>query len=364
MSIAAAIDAALAETPLPGAVAMAATEDGVIHASAHGAARLNSFHRLFSMTKLVGVVAALRAEEMGALSIDEPVARLLPEFEKLPVLEAGALRPQRTRATLAMLASHTAGPAYADWHAGVRDYCRAQGFSGVDDGSLAGLTSLPLAFDPGAGWAYGTSIDWLGLAVERATGEPLEVFVPREIFAPLGLRNLVFAPDAAQAARLVPAHRLRAGALEPLAMEPRPKSDVYPMGSALWGEAADYLRLLQALLIGGMGILRPESVARLYEPRVTPLAPIQAALPSTEDVDPFPGRRISFAWGGLRADEDMPGRRRAGAVAWAGMQNTHFWLDPAEGVAGVILMQHLPFCSAPAMAVYEAFERAVYAALR
>ena len=59
----------------------------------------------------------------------------------------------------------------------------------------------------------------------------------------------------------------------------------------------------------------------------------------------------------------VPGGRSPGSLAWAGLGNTYFWIDPAKGVAGVILMQLIPFADAKALAVFENFEKAVYAAL-
>lgn len=365
--VAAAVETALAATPLPGVVVMAADAEWVLHVSAHGAYRPDTMFRIFSMTKLVGVLTALKAVEEGAFAWEDAVGGLLPEFDDLPVLdgfEGGAprLRPQRRRATFADLAAHTSGAAYAEWRQPLADYARHVGEIRFDDHSLEGLKGLPLAFDPGAGWGYGTGIDWLCLAVQRATGERLERYVPDRLFAPLGLTNLCFEADAAQRARLAPGMRLRDGALKPLERSFPPAPEFYGMGSALFGDAADYIRLLRMILRGGEGVLSAESVASLFVPRTGPLAPMKSASPgATADVDLFPGQPLRFARGGLLTEVDAPGRRRAGSIGWAGMWNTHFWLDPAAGLAGVVMMQHLPFCEPHALAVYDAFERAVYA---
>jgi CubicO group peptidase (beta-lactamase class C family) len=56
----------------------------------------------------------------------------------------------------------------------------------------------------------------------------------------------------------------------------------------------------------------------------------------------------------------VAGKRSPGSLSWGGINNTYFWWDPARGVAGVILMQFLPFADPQALAVYDAFERGVY----
>lgn len=368
-AISRAVDAALARAGLPGAVVMAATGDEVIHASGHGDASTDAMYRIYSMTKLVGVLAALKAAEEGLLSLADPVSRLLPEFADLPVLDGfdgdvPRLRPQRTAATLHHLATHQAGCVYSEWNAPMRAYFRAKGIRGLDDSSLAGLCALPLAFDPGSAWGYGTGIDWLGLAVQRAADEPLDAYVGSRIFAPLGLDNLCFEIDDVRRKRLRPSGHLSPSGMAPLDMNPRENPEHYPMGAALYGDAADYLRLLQMILRGGEAVLTADSVASLFTAQTGPLTPmLSQSKAATADVDMFPGLPVSFALGGLRVNADAPGRRRAGSVGWAGMLNTHFWVDPTTGVAGVIMMQHLPFAEPNAMSVYAAFERALYAEL-
>ena len=81
------------------------------------------------------------------------------------------------------------------------------------------------------------------------------------------------------------------------------------------------------------------------------------------DIDLFPGVDKTFTLAFMRNEEDIEGMRRAGSLSWAGVMNTHYWIDPVSGVAAVIMMQHLPFVDAGALAAYEAFERAVYSAI-
>ncbi len=167
------------------------------------------------MTKAVGAVAAAILVERGRLAPDAPVGAALPAFDALPVLDGWdgdtpRLRPQRTRATLRQLLSHQSGAAYDTWNAEMQRYRRLTGLPSPSTGRRAALT-MPLAFDPGHGWAYGTGLDWTGLLIEAVDGRRIDAFCREEIFAPLGMDDTGFALTAA----LPPALPPSASATEP-----------------------------------------------------------------------------------------------------------------------------------------------------
>jgi len=111
-------------------------------------------------------------------------------------------------------------------------------------------------------------------------------------------------------------------------------------------------------------VLRPETVALMTQNAIGELNVrlLKTAVPaSSNDAEFFPGMVKKWGLGFMISTEALPGRRSAGSLAWAGLGNTYFWIDPAAGVAGVILMQLLPFADRKALALLEAFERAVYA---
>jgi methyl acetate hydrolase len=74
------------------------------------------------------------------------------------------------------------------------------------------------------------------------------------------------------------------------------------------------------------------------------------------------GPGYKWGYGLLLNSGDIPGARRAGSGAWAGLCNTHFWVDPASGVCASIYSNFLPFITPPALQLYGDFERALYAA--
>jgi CubicO group peptidase (beta-lactamase class C family) len=107
----------------------------------------------------------------------------------------------------------------------------------------------------------------------------------------------------------------------------------------------------------GVATMLANHIGDLRMDKKTTVAP-----PVSADVDLFPGTPKTHSLGFLRVEQDVPGMRSAGSQCWAGVLNTHFWFDPAKDVAGVIMTQTLPFVEAPFLAVYEKFERVVYAA--
>ncbi len=92
--------------------------------------------------------------------------------------------------------------------------------------------------------------------------------------------------------------------------------------------------------------------------------PLKTAVPHlSHDAEFFPGMVKKWSLGFMISTEPVPGGRSAGSLAWAGLGNTYFWIDPGRGIAGVILMQLLPFADPKALALFDACERATYAAL-
>ena len=139
-------------------------------------------------------------------------------------------------------------------------------------------------------------------------------------------------------------------------------------GCGLWSTAHDYARFLRMLLNGGeldgVRVLAAETVAEMGINQVGDLAAgaIRTAMPElSNDFVPTADRRGRFGLGFLINLDAEPGRRASGSLAWAGLFNTYFWLDPSSGVAGVFLSQILPFADPQALATFEAYERAVYA---
>lgn len=371
------LDAAAAGGGVPFAVGLAAGAAGTRFEGAAGAAAPglaaapDTVLRLFSLTKAVGAVAAMILVGRGRLDLDAPVASVLPAFGGLQVLEGWdgdvpRLRTPRRAATLRQLAAHTSGLEYEFWNADMQRWRQVTRSPSAASGRLRGL-DYPLMSDPGERWGYGIGPDWLGQAVAAADGRRIDRFCAEEIFGPLAMGDTVFELTPALEARLAEvAERGPDGGLLPAAAAPPSRPEFYGMGHALYGTGADYMRFLRMLLGGGAldgaRILSEAAVAELLADQTPGLgiARMVAVAPGSVDFELFPGIRKSHSLAYMRVEADVPGMRAAGAQGWAGILNTHCWIDPARDVAGLFLTQVRPFGDARVMAAYADFERAVY----
>jgi methyl acetate hydrolase len=369
---------------VPGVVAMAATREGPIYQGAFGrraspdgsAMTVDSVFWIASMTKAITSTAAMRLVEQGKLSLDWPIAEVLPELASPQVLEgfdaAGEpqLRPARRPITLRHLITHTAGFVYAIWNPEVGRYMEKTGVPGIISCRNAALM-LPLVFDPGDSWDYGINIDWVGKAVERASGRTLGDFFAEHIFGPVGMKDTGFALTADRRARLVGMHaRAKDGTLGPIPFELPQEPEFQMGGGGLCGTAADYLAFEQLFLnqgrAGGRQVLRPETVQLMSQNAIGGLDVrlLKTAVPAySNDAEFFPGMAKKWSLGFMISTEAVPGGRGPGSLAWAGLGNTYFWVDPARGLAGIILMQLIPFADPKALALLAGFEQALYTTL-
>jgi methyl acetate hydrolase len=181
---------------------MAATRDGRVYQGAFGrrvlpegpAMAADTVFWIASMTKAVTSAAAMQLVEGGELSLDGPIADVLPELASPQVLEGfdatgePKLRPARRPITLRHLITHTAGFGYAIWNSDIGRYIERTGTPDIIS-CQNGALSLPLIFDPGDRWDYGINIDWVGKAVERASGQQLGEYFAERLFSPIGMKE-------------------------------------------------------------------------------------------------------------------------------------------------------------------------------
>jgi CubicO group peptidase (beta-lactamase class C family) len=359
---------------------MVASSDKILYSGAFGkrdaasgvAVQPDSIFQIASMTKAITSAAAMQLVERGKLKLDEPVARHLPELGKLDVLEgfdaAGkpVLRPARKPVTLRHLLTHTSGFAYPNWCEEMFKYTQAT--QPLPPGVVAPL--VPLAFEPGTRWQYGYSTDWTGRLVETVSGLNLEQYFQRNILQPLGMKDTSFIFPAEKFDRLVSQSRRQNGG--PLQEVPRaipPKPAAFNGGGGLTSTAPDYVKFMQMILRYGRSGVRDEILtAKSVEAMsVNQIGGLRAGILKTfqpnisSDVDVHPGEVDKWGLGFLINQVAYPGGRSAGSLAWAGIYNTFYWIDPSRGICGVIMMQFLPFVDREAVGLLGDFERSVYA---
>ena len=369
---------------VPGVVAMAATREGQVYQGVFGKRALpdgaamtaDSVFWIASMTKAITSTAAMQLVEQGRLALDRPIADVLPELASPRVLEgfdaAGEprLRPARRPITLRHLITHTAGFTYAIWNSNIGRYIEKTGTPDIISCQNAAL-SLPLIFDPGDRWDYGINIDWIGKAVERVSGQRLGEYFAERLFGPFGMKDTAFKLTPGHRARLVGMHaRGEDGALAPISFAMPEEPEFEMGGGGLYSTASDYLAFQQIFLNEGRAVsrqvLRPETVRMMAENATGDLnvGLLKTVAPSySNDAEFFPGMVKKWGLGFMISTAQVPGGRSPGSLAWAGLGNTYFWIDPAKGIAGVILMQLIPFADPKALGLLEGLEKGIYTAL-
>lgn len=302
-----------------------------------------------SMTKPVTSVAAMMLVDEGKLDLAAPVHRYLPELKGMlvgvetPDPASGgtrlALEPQKRPMTVEDLLRHTSGLVYFDHgDTAVHKLYRESGLYDkglARDGTLqefvSRLARLPLAHQPGKVFEYGHSADVLGRVIEIASGQPLDQFLDNRLFKPLGMVDTGFWVPPEKLARLIDPP---AGARVFPDRDVTKPTTLFSGGGGLVSTAADYLRFCQMVLNGGeldgVRVLSPATVRRMTTNALPP--DIRFANGSTFGLG-F-GIRSDAAW------STVPGS--VGSFFWSGVWGTYFWVDPAEQLVAVQLIQVAP----------------------
>jgi methyl acetate hydrolase len=377
----AAIDAvlrgAVERHDVPGVVALVTDRRRVLYQGAFGVADISTgraltAHALFriaSMTKPITSMAAMQLMEQGLFSLDDPVEKYLPEFANLKVFASFdattgdyRLRPASRPPTVRHILTHTSGLGYPFTSAILRDF-KPQSGESYPFGD-------PLLFDPGERWHYGTSTDVVGKLVEKVSGQKLEDYFREHIFAPLQMPDTFYNVPQEKASRLVAAHERNGARMDGriVLQTPQPGLTIPEPtgGGGLASTANDYGRFMRMLLNGGeldgARGLEAETVTLMSQNHIGILSvpALKSALPRSADFSFIADGRDKWGLGFLITTDQVPGKRSRGSLSWGGIRNTYFWIDPNRGIAGVILMQYLPFADIKALAVYDAFERGAY----
>jgi methyl acetate hydrolase len=376
-AIDAALSAAVERKDVPGVVALITDRRRVLYQGAFGLADVSTgraltadaVFRIASMTKPITSLAAMQLIEQGRFGLDDPVEKHLPEFANLKVFESfdpatGAyrLRAASRPPTVRHVLTHTSGLGYPFTSATLRDF-KPQGGEKYPFGG-------PLLFDPGERWLYGTSTDVVGKLVEKASGQKLEDYFRQHIFAPLQMSDTSYNVPQDKAARLVAAQQRAGERMDgAIALQtPQPGLTIpEPIGGGgLASTANDYGRFVRMLLNGGeldgVRLLKAETVALMGQNHIGTVSvpALKTALPRSADFSFIADGRDKWGLGFLITTDQVSDKRSPGSLSWGGINNTYFWIDPSRGIAGVILLQYLPFADAKALAAYDAFERGAY----
>ncbi|AWK88416.1 serine hydrolase domain-containing protein [Azospirillum thermophilum] len=343
------VDRAVAEQRIVGTVVLVAEDGRIVYRRAAGLAdresrrpmREDAVFRLASVSKPFVTVAALALAERGALRLDDPVTRFLPDFR--PALPDG----RRPEITVRHLLTHSAGLTYSffeppggPYHqAGVSDGIDLPGF-GLEE-NLRRIASAPLLYEPGRGWSYSVATDVLGAVVERAGGAPLPDMVERLVTGPLGLRDAGFTarePDrlavpyadgSPRPVRMTTLQEMPFAASTILYSPPRALDPTaFPSGGAgMVGTAGDVLALLEALRTGGGPVLSRDGVRAL----------VANAVGDRELGLIPPGWRWGLGFPVLQDPAAAGTPQSAGTWQWGGVYGHSWFVDPARRLTVVAL---------------------------
>ncbi|MEU3979040.1 serine hydrolase domain-containing protein [Streptomyces sp. NPDC026672] len=356
------------EGRLPGYLVSVARGGRVAHLTTHGlrdrAAGLpveaDTLWRIYSMTKPVTSVAALMLVEEGRLSLDDPLARYLPEFAEPRVYEGGSGDDVRTRPAegpilIRHLLTHTSGLTFGFyWSHPVDALYRAAGLeSSVPPGAdlaetMSVYASLPLQFEPGTQWNYSVASNVLGRVVEVVSGLPLDAFYAERIFRPLGMTDAGLHIEPEQADRLSELYgETEDGGIEPVPGLPLRGRPRFLSGSGgMVATAYDYHRFAEMLRRGGeldgTRVLTRESVALMTRNHLPGGADMRAfGAPAHQE----PGNAGMGFGLGVSVVVD-PARTAApaglGTYGWSGVATTTFWVDPGRDLTVQFMTQVRP----------------------
>ena len=366
---------------VPGVAVSVATPDRVVFEAASGKRDLASgaamtpdtVVRIASMTKAITGACAMQLVEQGKLDLDRPIGALLPELGEVKVLEgydadgSPRLRKPKRSITLRHLLTHTSGHTYDTWNARNGEYRAKSGMPALATGKLASL-SIPLLFDPGERWEYSISIDWAGRAVEEASGDRLADYMKRHLLDPLGMRDTGFRINDSQRARQAQLYLRNGQGLAPFTRDPPKDPEFDGGGGGLYSTVQDYTKFAQMILrkgeLNGARVLKPETVALMSQNAMgdVNVQRLPAVIPTlTNPVDFIDGMKWGLTF--LINPKPMATGRSAGSLAWAGLMNSYYWIDPVKNIAGVYATQILPFCDVKSLKLFEDFETAVYKAM-
>jgi CubicO group peptidase (beta-lactamase class C family) len=350
-----------------GAVTFAVTKDKILHCSATGLADIprkepmtpDSLFWIASMTKPVTAVAVLMLQDEGKLKVTDPVAKFIPGFEKLRTPSG-----QPANLTIAQVMTHTSGLGEAPREAAAQAR------------TLADLIPLflaePMQFEPGTKWSYCQSgINVASRIVEVVSGLSFDVFLQQRLFDPLGMKNTTFYPSRKPAAHRVVAYRKNAetGALEAASPPSGFGEEGHPPvgNGGLFSTGADYARFCQMLLaggtLGGKRYISSDAMKLLMTAQTGDLPTGFFQVPV------FGSHGTNYGWGIgtciLRAPHPGVAEMLSpGTFGHGGAWGTQAWMDPARGVAFILMVQRANFPNSDASDVRRAFQQAAVDALK
>jgi methyl acetate hydrolase len=358
---------------IPGVVGAVTNKNQILYLKAFGRQNVaqavpmstGTIFRIASMTKPVTSVGVMMLYEQGKLRLDDPAGDYVPALKGREVIAAFneqdatyTTRPAKEEIRIRHLLTNTSGLAYP---------FTSYTVLGIQEKTGRDPLDMPLLFDPGTKWNYSPSTAVLGQIVEKLSGQSLEEFDQARIFRPLGMIDTSYQLAPEKSGRLVTVHQRESTGLVESPNAPTYTPSIRGDGGLL-STALDYSAFLQMFLNEGSWhgtrLLKAESVRLMISNQIGSVVveKMPAAMPTRSDAFPFGAGTDKFGFGfQITMTDGTPAHeRRAGSYTWAGINNTHFWVDPKNGIGVVYLTQVLPFYNAASMDVMKRFEKLIY----
>ena len=308
----------------------------------------DTIFRIYSMTKPIVGVALMTLYEEGRFALRDPVKRHIPELGGLEVMADGVKVPSDPEMTVQDLMRHTAGMTYGGGKTAVDEMygeLNVLGDNRTVDDFIRKLAKIPLKHQPGSAWEYSVSVDVQGRLIEVLTGKDLAAALRERVFEPLDMRDTGFTVPPDKKGRFV---QMYSKTEDEKGIEPSPasrstgyfdyESRWYSGGGGLVSTTRDYLRFCQMLLNGGEldgnRILSRKTIELMTRDHVKGIRRASSVL------SPGYGFGLDFAVHIDMAESGLNGS--LGEYNWGGLAGTIFWIDPAEDMIGLYMIQMLP----------------------
>lgn len=352
---------------VPGVVTLVARRGRIVHLEAIGyrdaeakvPMTTDTIFRIASMTKPIASVALMMLYEEGHFLLSDPIAKFLPEFANMKVAQVAAsdervgtpykLVPAARAITFKHVLTHTAG--FANSYRGLTQaefgkvYPRKDPKETVGD-AVKRLATLPLNFHPGDAWEYSTATDVVGRLVEVISGQTLDEFLQKRIFAPLRMNDTHFYMSAAKLNRFAASYEPDAQNNKKIKLAEAPNAEsrwikephnYFSGAGGLVSTVADYFRFHQMMLNGGeldgMRLLGRKTV-ELTTANHTGDLPIWLT---------GPGYGFGLGYSVVKDIGQTGQPASVGSYGWGGAFCTYFWVDPAEELIGIMMTQVRPY---------------------
>ncbi|KAF5358955.1 hypothetical protein D9758_004909 [Tetrapyrgos nigripes] len=292
--------------------------------------------------------------------------------------------------TLRHLLTHTSGMSYGTLHPQIVRYAKYMNrMPEAMCPSLPDHSLFPLLFEPGEGWHYGFSTDWVGVVVERLSGcATLGEYFAKHIWGPLGANenDWTFRPQnwlgKPGYSRVEMQMRQPDGSMKEAKVMPLPTPGLYDGsgkfdsgGGGLYMKPVDFMKLLESLMLNDEVLLRKETRDQMFIPQLQDNKDLMAGVEWRGKMQPpfcenpflagLPlGTQINWGLGGMLMMENIEGKRKPGTMWWDGLPNLFWWIDPSSQLTGFWATQIFPTGERTVLKYFSYFEKAVYEELK